>query len=342
MSHFELDHEPLNLTPAHPFTIARGTKETVSNVLVTLKADGITGYGEAGPNKRYDETAETVILFVESLPSSLFDDVHTARDLSERLNEADSAVQSAKSAVEMAWLDWWGKNQGQPLWELWEAPARITPPTSFTIGLDEIDVIQQKVREAEQYPILKIKLGTDRDKEIINGIREVSDQIIRVDANEGWTNLETAKEQIRFLADQNVEFIEQPMPSSMHDKMKELKKWSPLPLIADESFKGDESLEQTAQAFDGINIKLMKMGSLVKARSIIQKARKRNLKVMIGCMIESSLGIAAGSLLGTWADYVDLDGNLLLAEDPFEGLTLTENKEVRLSDKAGLGVIRKS
>ncbi|MEL7835260.1 dipeptide epimerase [Fodinibius sp. Rm-B-1B1-1] len=342
MSHFELDYELLNLTPAHPFTIARGTKETVPNVLVKLTANGITGFGEAGPNKRYNETAETVTSFLDNLSDSIFDDVDTARELSEQLNEVDPTVQSAKTAVEMAWLDWWGKSQKQPLWKLWDTPSRETPPTSFTIGLDEIDVIQQKVLEAEEYPILKIKLGTDRDKEIINGIREVSDQIIRVDANEGWTNLETAKEQIRFLAGQNVEFIEQPMPSAMHDKMVELKKWSPLPLIADESFKGDENMDEIEKAFDGINIKLMKMGSLVKARSVIEKARNRNLQVMIGCMIESSLGIAAGSLLGTWADYVDLDGNLLLAEDPFEGLTLTENKEVRLSDKAGLGVIPKS
>lgn len=338
MSHFKLDYQHLELTPNHPFTIARGTKETVPNVLVTLSADGITGYGEAGPNSRYNEDAQTVMTFLEDLPASFFDGIDSAEILAQKLTRIDSAVQSAKTAVEMAWLDWWGKKRHKPLWQLWDMPSQKTPPTSFTIGLDEIDVIQQKVVKAKEYPILKVKLGTDRDKEIIKGIREVSDQIIRVDANEGWTDIDTAKQHIQFLADQNVEFIEQPMPSSMHEKMTALKKWSPLPLIADESFKGDENLEQTAEAFDGINIKLMKMGSLVKAREVISQARKYNLEVMIGCMIESSLGIAAGALLGTAADYVDLDGYLLIRDDPFTGLSLTKEKQILLSEQPGLGV----
>lgn len=341
MSHFKLDHQQLTLTPNHPFTIARGTKETVPNVLVTLTADGFTGYGEAGPNKRYNETAQTVISFLDNLPASFFDDVSSAEELSEILSQADSSIESAKTAVEMAWLDWWGKKQGKPLWQLWNMPLSKTPTTSFTIGLDEIDVIQQKVLKAKDYPILKVKLGTDRDREIIEGIREVSDQVIRVDANEGWTDLKTAKQHIRFLADQNVEFIEQPMPSAMHDEMVELKKWSPLPLIADESFKGNENLESTTKAFDGINIKLMKMGSLVKARRVISKARDLNLQVMIGCMIESSLGIAAGALMGTQADYVDLDGFLLIDDDPFSGLSLNDEKQIILSDQSGLGVVPK-
>lgn len=338
MSHFKLDYQHLTLTPDHPFTIARGTKETVPNVLVKLTSDGLTGLGEAGPNKRYNETAETVISFLNNVPASFFDDVSSADKLSEKLNQIKPSIQSAKTAIEMAWLDWWGKKQGKPLWQLWNMPSPKTPTTSFTIGLDDIDVIQQKVAKAKEYPILKVKLGTDRDKEIIEGIREVSDQMIRIDANEGWMDLETAKQHIRFLTDQNVEFIEQPMPSAMHDKMIELKKWSPLPLIADESFKGDENLEKTAKAFDGINIKLMKIGSLVKARRVINQARDLNLKVMIGCMIESSLGIAAGALLGTKADYVDLDGFLLIGDDPFSGLNMNEKKQIVLSDRPGLGV----
>lgn len=338
MSNFKFDYHPLTLTPDHPFTIARGTKKTVDNVLVALTADGITGYGEAGPNSRYNETATSVTSFLDKLPSNFFADVTSAEILSNKVDQLDSELQSAKTAIEMAWVDLWGKSQGQPLWKLWNTSSNKTPSTSFTIGLDDIEVMQQKVVQAKEYPILKVKLGTDRDKEIIKGIREVSDQIIRVDANEGWKDLETAKKQIRFLADQNVEFIEQPMPSSMHDKMIELKKWSPLPLIADESFKGDEHLECTANTFDGINVKLMKIGSLVKARKVIREARDRNLKVMIGCMIESSLGIAAGALLGTAADYVDLDGFLLIGDDPFTGLSLNKKKQIELSDQPGLGV----
>lgn len=338
MPHFKLEHEKLELIPSHPFTIARGTKETVPNVLVSLTAEGITGLGEAGPNSRYDEDADTVLSFLDKLPKTFFDEIKSAEDLWKKLQEIDQPIQSAKTALEMTWLDWWGKSQNQPLWKLWDAPSQTTPPTSFTIGLDEIDVMQQKVKGAEGYPILKVKLGTDRDKEIIHGIREISDQVIRVDANEGWEDLDSAKKAIRFLADQNVEFIEQPMPASCKEELVQLKQWSPLPIVADESFVGREYMDEIAEQFDGINIKLQKVGSLVEALKLIEKARERNLEVMIGCMIESSLGISAGALLGTWADYVDLDGHLLISNDPFSGLSLTEDKKISLPEAPGLGV----
>jgi L-alanine-DL-glutamate epimerase-like enolase superfamily enzyme len=238
----------------------------------------------------------------------------------------------------MAWLDWWGKSQQQPLWKLWNAPSNKTPITSYTIGLDEIDDMQQKVKAAAEYPVLKVKLGTDRDREIIKAIRAITDKPIRVDANEGWKDLATAKELISFLESQDIELVEQPMPSEMYDEMVQLKKWSPLPLMADESFKGDEDLDHLARAFDGINIKLSKIGSLVKARNVIKLAHAKSLQVMVGCMISSSLAISAGALIGSWADYVDLDGFLLIRKDPFKGLALTEAKEIMLSDKPGLGV----
>lgn len=343
MPHFKIERNVTELRLAQPFTIARGTKTTVRNVMVKLTAEGITGFGEAGPNKRYNEDAEKVCRFIDGLSDDFFNDVESAKQLVEKLDKYSAksdmpVMQSAKSAVEMAWLDWWGKTQEKPLWELWSAPSNKTPVTSYTIGLDEIDVMQQKVVTASEYPILKVKLGTDRDREIIKGIRAITDKPIRVDANEGWRDLETAKEQIIFLEEQNIELVEQPMPAEMTEELIKLKKWSPLPLMADESFKGNENLDQIADAFDGINIKLSKIGSLVKARKVIEEAKKRNLEVMVGCMIESSLAISAGALIGTWADYVDLDGFLLIQEDPFEGLGLTSEKEIVLSDKAGLTV----
>lgn len=339
MSHFSYRSEICELELENPFTIARGTKKTVPNVMVALSADGITGYGEAGPNKRYDEDANTVQRYLSQLPTDFFDGIGEPDQVTEKINNlSQEPVKSAQAAMEMAWLDWWGKSQEQPLWKLWQAPSQKTPSTSFTIGLDEIKVMQRKVEKAEEYPILKVKLGTDRDREIIEGIREITDKPIRVDANEGWEDLSTAKNQIAFLAEQNIEIVEQPMPAKMHDEIVKLKEWSPLPLMADESFRGDENLDHTAKAFDGINIKLMKIGSLVKARRVIEEARKRNLQVMIGCMIESSLANAAGALLGTWADYVDLDGHLLIKEDPFKGLDLDEEKRVILSDRPGLGI----
>lgn len=337
MSRFNIACETRELLLKQPFTIARGTKETVPNVFVSLSADGYEGYGEAGPNTRYDEDAEKVTAFIESLPEDFFADVSTGEDLAGKLSARKPEIKSAMAAVEMAWLDWRGKKQGRPLWKLWDAPSNTTPPTSYTIGLDTLEAMKEKVHAASEYPILKVKLGTEKDRDIIRAIREITDKPVRVDANEGWKTLDEAKGHISFLADQDIEIVEQPMPSAMTAEMKELRQWSPLPLMADESFKGEEDLDEIADAFHGINIKLMKIGSLVKARRVIEKARRRNLDVMVGCMIESSLANAAGALLGLWADYVDLDGHLLISGDPFEGLQLSDKKEVILPDSPGLG-----
>lgn len=338
MSLFNIRCETKELALKQPFTIARGTKKTVPNVFVSLSADGYEGVGEAGPNARYGEDAQKVTTFIESLPKGFFEDVSTGEDLAAKLAARQPQVKAALAAVETAWLDWWGKKQEKPLWKLWKAPSSTTPPTSYTIGLDTLEGMQEKVRAASAYPILKVKLGIGQDRAIIKAIREITDRPIRVDANEGWKSLDEAKEQISFLAGQNIEIVEQPMPSAMVDKMKALKKWSPLPLMADESFKGDEDLDEIAEAFHGINIKLMKIGSLIKAREVIAEARKRDLNVMIGCMIESSLANAAGALLGLWADNVDLDGHLLIADDPFTGLKLDQEKRLVLSEEPGLGV----
>ncbi|MGK7370163.1 MAG: dipeptide epimerase, partial [Candidatus Halalkalibacterium sp. M3_1C_030] len=343
MPHFRLEFEPVELFLKQPFTISRGTKDKVTNVFVKLTASGITGYGEAAPNIRYDENAEKVIRYLEALPDSFFDGIDTPEKLVNTIDELSvqtsvQSMQSAKSAIEMAWLDWYAKERGEPLRELWNAPSFKGPQTSYTIGLDEIDVMQQKVKEAADFPVYKVKLGTDRDKAIIKGIREVTDKPIRVDANEGWKSIEEAREMIRFLADHNIELIEQPMPASRFKEMTKLKKDSILPLCADESFMGGEPLEEIAKAFDIINIKLMKIGSMVKAIKVMNRAKELDLKIMIGCMIESSLANTAGAILALWADYADLDGHLLIKDDPYKGLTLDRDKYVLLGETVGLGV----
>lgn len=260
-------------------------------------------------------------------------------DISKKLEQLNlPPVYSACAAVEMAWLDWWAKSLGQPLWNLWGYDSPKTPVTSFTIGIDTLDKMQQKVKEADHYPVYKVKLGTDKDRDIIHSIREVTDKPLRVDANEGWKSLEQAKREIQFLESQNVELIEQPMPASEFELMKKLKEWSPLPLAADESFTGAESLEEIAKAFNIINIKLMKIGSLHKARLTIRHAKKLGLDIMIGCMIESSLAIAAGALLSLEAKYADLDGHLLISNDICEGLAIDEYARIIISDKSGFGV----
>lgn len=338
MSHFNIRCKTKELALKQPFTIARGTRRTVSNVFVSLSADGYVGRGEAAPNARYGEDASNVTAFIKSLPDDFFEEVSTGEALAAKLDARQPQVKAAMAAVEMAWLDWRGQKQAKPLWKLWNAPSNSTPPTSYTIGLDTLEVMQEKVRAVSACPILKVKLGTKRDRAIIKAIREITDKPIRVDANEGWKTTGEAREQITFLAQQNIEMVEQPMPSAMMEEMKRLKQWSPLPLMADESFKGEEDLDEIAEAFHGINIKLMKIGSLVKARAVIDEARKRNLTVMTGCMIESSLANTAGALLGLWSDYVDLDGHLLIRDDPYEGMNLDDEMRAVMSGKPGLGV----
>jgi L-alanine-DL-glutamate epimerase-like enolase superfamily enzyme len=340
MSHFEVSWEIIPLKPKEVFTISRGSKSEVRNVFLSISKDGITGFGEAGPNTRYDETSEKVIKYFESLPEGFFDPITSAEGIVKELQalEISPNIQSAKAAIEMAWLDWWGKSKDQPLWKLWGFDTAVGPVTSYTIGLDTPEKMQQKIKAADEYPVYKIKLGTDRDREIIEAIREVTDKPLRVDANEGWTTLDQAKREIEFLSPQNVELIEQPMPAKEFDQMKKLKEWSPLPLAADESFIGNEDLGKISEAFNIINIKLMKIGSLVKAKKVIKEAHRLGLEVMIGCMIESSLANAAGALLALQAEYADLDGHLLISNDRFAGLQVNQTGNTVLSDNPGFGV----
>lgn len=337
MSNFEIHWNTYALKLKEVFTISRSSRTEVPIVLLKITKEGITGYGEASPNSRYNESSQKVIHAFSCLPDQFFDRLKDPDDAFTQI-AALNVIPSAKVAMEMAWLDWWAKSLKQPLWKLWEYEEPRTPVSSYTIGIDTPEKMQQKVRAASEFPIYKVKLGTDHDRELIKAIREVTDKPIRVDANEGWKSLDQALREIDFLAQQNVELIEQPMPSSMLQEMKTLKERSSLPLCADESFVGAEDLEELSEAFDILNIKLMKIGSLIKARNVLDQAHSLGLKVMIGCMVESSLANAAGALVALKADFADLDGHLLTSNDPFSGLKLSEHKEVVLSDAAGFGV----
>lgn len=346
MSHFNITWQVVPLKLRHVFTISRSSRSEVPNVFLKIEKDGIIGYGEASPNTRYNESPELVTEYFTALQPEIFETA-TAETWPILLDETErkaglKRIYSARAAIEMAWFDWQGKAQNQPLWKLWGEKSPKGPVTSYTIGIDSPEVMQQKVRAASQYPIFKIKLGTTRDREIINAIRQVTDKPLRVDANEGWKTLEQAQREIEFLATQNIELIEQPMPAAEFELMKELKRWSPLPLCADESFIGDENLGELSEAFHIINIKLMKIGSLSKARKVVQEAHQLGLEVMIGCMIESSLANAAGALISLNAEYADLDGHLLISNDPFQGLLTDRQARIRLSDKEGLGVWERS
>jgi L-alanine-DL-glutamate epimerase-like enolase superfamily enzyme len=232
--------------------------------------------------------------------------------------------------------DWIGKKLALPLYKLWGLEKKKTPMCSFTIGIDTTDVVATKVREAEEYPILKIKVGLDNDKEMIGTIRKITDKVLRVDANEGWKKKELALERIKWLQDQNVEFIEQPMPAAQFDDIKWLRDKVNMPIIADESVIRLSDLTTLAQAYDGINIKLMKCTGVREALRMIHTARALNMKIMMGCMIESAVAISAAAQLSPLIDYADLDGNVLITNDPFDGVRNIKGK-LTLSDKSGIG-----
>ncbi|HJM85984.1 MAG TPA: enolase C-terminal domain-like protein, partial [Candidatus Marinimicrobia bacterium] len=211
--------------------------------------------------------------------------------------------------------------------------------TSFTIGIDDREKIKEKVLEAEEYPLLKVKLGSDHDKEIINTLRDVTDKLIRVDANEGW-DLEEGKRMCDWLSERNVEFVEQPLPADNLDDTAKLREHSPLELVADENCIDSEDIPSISDAFDGINIKLMKCGGLREAFKMIQMARERQMKIMLGCMIETSVAITAAAILSPLVDYADLDGNILASNDPFDGVKVRDGMLV-LPEGPGLGVTLK-
>jgi L-alanine-DL-glutamate epimerase-like enolase superfamily enzyme len=333
----KLTYRRFDLRLKHTFRIARGSSDIDPVILVELEHEGIVGYGEAAPSGRYGESADTVVAFLSGLGLERFDDPFRLEDILGYVDSRADGNGAAKAAVDIALHDWVGKKLGVPLYDYWGVDPTHTPVTSFTIGIDTPDVIERKVREAESYPLLKVKVGTDDDQEIIAAIRRATDKTIRVDANEGWTQKEIALERIKWLEQQGVEFVEQPMPASDLDGTKWLRDRSPLPLIADENCIRAHDIPHLRGAFDGINIKLMKCTGVREAYAMIRIARACGMKVMMGCMIESSVAISAGAHLSPLLDYADLDGNVLITNDPFEGLSIRDGRIV-LPGGPGLGV----
>lgn len=321
----------------HTFRISRSASDVAKVIIVQCEHDGITGYGEASPTKRYGESVETIHQFLQKLNFSRFDSPFQLEDILNYVDSIGTGNTSAKCAIDLALHDWVGKKLNIPLYQLWGLTAAKSAKSSFTIAIDSKEVVEQKVREAEEFPILKVKVGADNDEEMITTIRKITDKVLYVDANEGWKDKYLALERIKWLKDQNVEFVEQPMPSSQLDDMKWLRDKSDLPLIADESVLRLQEIPTLAGAFDGINIKLMKCTGLREAMRMISAAKALHMKVMMGCMIETAVGISAGAHLSPLLDYADLDGNVLISDDPFDGVRNIKG-ELRLSEKPGLGV----
>ena len=317
--------------------LSRGSWTTRRNCYVHIERDGIVGIGEAAPIARYNETAESAAAFIDKARPVLEGDLG---DYAVRFGEIDAVgpgEHAAKAALDMAILDWVGRRLKIPAWRLLGLGREKTVTTTYSIGIDEVPVMQQKVREAGDFSVYKIKVGTPDDRKIIEGIRAVTAKPLRVDANEGWKSKEEALDMINWMTGQGVELVEQPLPASQLEDYAWLKDRVKVPIFADESLIQASDLPRIAPYFHGINIKLMKCGGVQEAVRLAGMARALGLKLMIGCMIESSLGISAGAAIASLFDYVDLDGNLLVSNDPFRGVK-TVKVWLVLNDKPGLGV----
>jgi L-Ala-D/L-Glu epimerase len=332
-----MEAEYLELRTKHPFIIARGGQSDYRTIWVRLKdADGHEGWGEAAPSRFYGETAETVLaalnVYVAGMPDDPFDLEVTERRWASLLR----VNASARAALSSALHDLVGKRLGVPVYRLWGLDPSKAPRSTFTIGLDTPERIRLKVGEAAEYPILKIKLGTDRDVEMLRAIRGVTDKELRVDANCGWT-VKQAIAMLPVLQEFGVTVLEQPLPPDQIAGLAEISRRATIPVVADESCRTVEDIPPLVGAVDGINIKLAKCGSLREALRMIAVARAHGMMVMVGCMIESSLGITAAAHFTPLVDIVDLDGAALLANDPFTGAGIAGG-QVTLPDGPGLGV----
>lgn len=332
---YQIYTQRLQLT--NPWTISRSTAAHKEYSYLKYRQGGHTVWGEAAHNSRYGESLESVHAGLEAGMALVLETPDDPAAGAARILAASRLPRSARAALDMALLDLEGKQRGLPAKAILGVPDNIPPVTSFSIGIDDLDTIRSKVLAARDFAVLKIKLGTDHDEAIMEAVRGVTGQTLRVDANEGWKDPETALRHIVRLAGQGVELIEQPLPAGRLEEVAWLRGRSPLPLFADEDVMDSADIPRLAGAYHGINIKLMKAGGPREAWRMIQLARQHGLQIMLGCMIESSCGISAAAHLSGAVDFVDLDGHLLLASDPFCGLRL-EDGRVRTSDAPGLGV----
>lgn len=335
--------QPYTLELKHAFTIATSSRTTTPAMLVEIEHDGITGHGEAAMPPYLGESQTTATAFFTRAQQTLA----ALRDpfLLENILPAIDAIApgntAAKAAIDIALHDWIGKKLGVAWHRLWGLDPAKTPPTSFTIGIDTAEVVRQKTREAAPYRILKVKVGRDEatDRMLIDTIREVTDKPLTADANQGWTDRERALRMIEWLGTRGVLYVEQPLPKERPEDNAWIRARSPLPIIGDESVQRLADVPAAAGVFHGINIKLMKCTGLREAHTMIRMARALGLKVMLGCMTETSCAISAAAQLSPLVDWADLDGAVLIRNDPFRGASIVDGK-ITLTEAPGIGVTK--
>ena len=336
-SGLKLRFKPYDLQLKHTFTLAGSSRTTTPVMLTEIEYDGIIGYGEASMPPYLGESHATATKFLSSLDLGQFNDPFRLDEILEYVDQKAEGNCAAKASVDIALHDLLGKIMGQPWYKIWGFNAEDTPNTSFTIGIDTDEVVRQKVKEAAEFKILKVKLGRDNDKQMIETIRAVTDVPMCVDVNQGWTDKKHALEMTHWLQEKGIEFVEQPMPKTAIDDIAWLTQHSPLPIIADEALQRLPDVKKAHGIYSGINIKLMKCTGMREAHKMITLARALDMKVMIGCMTETSCAVSAAAQLAPKVDWADLDGNLLISNDVFSGVQVKDGK-ITLIDAAGIGI----
>lgn len=338
----QVETEILRLNLKHTWTTVMSSSSFRDTLQVRYKRDGITGRGEGAPIVRYNESAESARKTVEQVTPLLdgSDPAQFSKILAEIFRKIDGQY-AAKAAIDIALLDWNGQKLGVPLYRYFGLDPKDAPVTTFSIGIDDPAATKQKVEEAAEFPILKIKVGLKSDEATIEAVRAVTKKPLRVDANEGWTDREEAVRKINWLEKQGVEFVEQPMPADRIDDNRWVRGRVHIPIIADESCLHARDIPKVRDAFDGINVKLDKAGGMLEAYRMIQIAKSFGLKTMLGCMVSSSVTVTAAAHLSPMVDYADLDGNLLIANDPFIGV-IVQNGKLILPGGPGLGLRKRS
>lgn len=333
-----LTFEPYELKLKHVFTVSSFSRSTTPDVQVRIDYDGYTGYGEASMPPYLGQTVESVCSFLKKVDLEKFPDPFCIDDILTYIDSLSDGDSAAKAAVDIALHDLVGKIIGAPWHRMLGLNPEKTPNTTYTIGIDTDEMVKLKTQEvAGQFKILKVKLGTPRDREMIRAIREVSDLPIAVDVNQGWKNKKKALDEIFWLKEQGIVMVEQPMPKEMLDANAWLTERSPLPTFADEAIQRLKDIPAIKGAYTGINIKLMKCTGMREAWKMMNYARAEGMKVMIGCMTETSCAIAAAAQLSPAVDFADLDGNLLIANDIFSGTTVVDGK-ITLNQLPGIGI----
>lgn len=331
--------EPYELQLKHVFTVASGSRTVTPVMLTTIRWNDATGYGEASMPPYLGESHATVQAFLAKVDLSRFSNPFLIEDILSYVDQIAPGNYAAKASVDIALHDLVGKLIQQPWHRIWGLNPDHTPNTSFTIGIDKAEVVKEKTREAASFRILKVKLGGGNDKEMIEAVRSVTDVPLGVDVNQGWKEKNMALEMIHWLRDHGVVYIEQPMAKTAVDDMAWITENSPVPVIADEAVQIPADVTKVHGAYHGINIKLMKCGGLRAAYTMVSMARALGLKVMIGCMTETSCAVTAAAQLSPLADWADLDGNLLITNDIFEGIKISDGK-ILIPAQSGIGVIK--